>query len=402
MSESIWHRSECSPGRSYMLGTDPYVKYDDQEAIISTIKESLKKYINIKTAVRLTLDTDLSNAERTTIAVPFESGNEQLLTNLARTLSQTLMGYYISAEPKTSHFGISNLVLEGNLTSLLKREMEKLLVQIQERPDMAGRLLANVELSSNIPVPETGDIFLADTIRKGLDIHIGYRIFITGADINYTKIFIPVTAGKEIIDHIYYNLEQILHHNFVSYDESGDRYLSVSETLIFKDLEATLKRAKSKEMTRNKILNNLQFNTIEKQKIAPELEMLAGDSLYNFLNHIQDTKLQQATEQSRELYVSYLQEAVHALSETVEATASKEAKEAEEEAEKEPQKPVRRTREGSVPLPVGRQAVPGRRAPGVPQGGRVPIQPNSQVSLPPRETVRVPPPRVPMPEKVKV
>jgi hypothetical protein len=316
------------------------------------------------------------------------------------------MGYYISAEPKTSHFGISNLVLEGNLNSLLKREMEKLLVQIQERPDMAGRLLANVELSSNVPVPEPGDIFLADTIRKGLDIHIGYRIFITGTDINYTKIFIPLTAGKEIIDLIYYNLEQILHHNFIAYDESGDRYLSVSETLIFKDLEATLKRAKSKEMTRNKILNNLQFNTIEKHKLAPELEMLAGDSLYDFLNHIQDTKLQQATEQSRELYVSYLQEAVHTLSETVEATAGKEAKAAEEVAEKEPQKPVRRTREGSVPLPAGatsgHQAVPGRRAPGVPQRVRTPIQPNSQVSLPPRETVRVPPPRVPMPDKVKV
>lgn len=401
MSDSIWQRSDCGSGRSYMLGTEPYVKYDDQEAIISTVKESLKKFVNIKTAVRLTLDTELSNAERTIIAIPFESNDEQIVDNFARLITQSLMAYYISADPKTSHFGISNLLLEGKINSLLKREMEKLLQQFQERPDLAGRLLSNVELAGKVPVPEPGDIFLSETIRKGLDIHLGYRIFVTGVDVNYTKIFVPITAGKEVIDYLYYNLEQILHHNFISYDETGDRYLAITEPLVFKELEAVLKRAKTKEMTRNKILNNLQFNTIEKSKIVPELEMLAGDSLYDFLNHIQDTKLQKATERSRELYLSYLQEAVHSLAK--EMTVKKEAAE-EKTVEQVVQKPVRRTRSGSTSqssaaAPNHPPASSRGRVPGVRQQGGV------QVPQPPRENLRVPSrgqgEGVPSPDKVK-
>ncbi|MBU2644305.1 hypothetical protein KKI24_06310 [bacterium] len=401
MSESIWQRSECGPGRAYMLGTEPYVKFDDQETIITAIKDILKKYINIKTAVRLTLDTQLSNPERAIIAIPFESDDDQLLTNFAQILYQSLMGYYISADPHTSHFGIANLLLEGKLNSLLKREIELLLNRLQNRPDMAGRLLNNVELINKVPVPKTGDVFLAETIRKGLDIHIGYRIFVTGSDINYTKIFLPIRGGQDIIDHIYYNLEQILHHNFVTYDETGDRYLAINETLIFKDLEATLKRAKSKEMTRNKILNNLQFNTIATKEIVPELEMLAGDSLYDFLNHIQDTKLQNATEQSRELYVSYLQEAVHSLNEVL----GEEAEVPEEAVTAEASTPARRTREGSSPDRLSNQPPP-RRAPGVPQRGDRPSEERIQVPQPPTEHLRVPSSRQSestlSPEKVKV
>jgi len=375
-----------------MLGTDPYVKFDDQETVVTAIKENLRKFLNIKTAVRLTLDTELSNPERTIIAVPFQSGDEQILSNFAQLLYQSVLGYYISAEPHSSHFGIANLLLEGKLNSLYKRETEKLMAQLQDRPDMAGRLLENVEMVSKVPVPKPGDIFLSDTIKKGLDIHIGFRIFVAGSDINYTKVFLPIEGGQEIIDHIYYNLEQILHHNFITYDETGERYLSISETLIFKDLEATLQRAKSKEITRNKILNNLQFNTIEKKKIAPELEMLDGDSLNDMINQIQDTKLQEATKQSRELYVTYLREAVHVLEEIPEEKAV----EANEEAvDAEPAKPVKRTRAGSAPHPgdiaSSRQVPPQRSAPGLPQGGRV------QVPQPPRANVRVP-----VPEKVKV
>jgi len=399
MSESIWQRSDCSPGRAYMLGTDPYVKFDDQETIIEAIKETLRGFLNIKTAVRLTLDTELSNPERAILAVPFQSSDDQILTNFAQLLYQSVLGYYISAEPQSSHFGIANLLLEGKLNSLYKREAEKLLAQLQERPDMAGRLLNNVELVSKVPVPKPGDIYLSETIKKGLDIHIGYRIFIAGSDINYTKVFLPIASGQDIIDHIYYNLEQILHHNFITYDETGVGYLSVSETLIFKDLEATLQRAKSKEITRNKILNNLQFNTIEKEKIAPELEMLDGDSLHDLLNQIQDTKLQKATEQSRELYVTYLREAAHVPEDIPEENAE-DAKANEEIANAEPPKPVRRTREGSVAdTAANRQAQPQRNAPGQLQG-RV------QVPQRPSESLRVPSPAqgesTPSGDKVKV
>jgi hypothetical protein len=399
MSESIWQRSDCSPGRAYMLGTDPYVKFDDQETIIEAIKENLRGFLNIKSAVRLTLDTELSNPERAILAVPFQSGDEQILTNFAQLLYQSVLGYYISAEPRSSHFGIANLLLEGKLNSLYKRETEKLLGQLQDRPDMAGRLLSNVEMTSTVPVPKPGDIFLSETIKKGLDIHVGFRIFIAGSDINYTNIFLPIEGGRDIIDHVYYNLEQILHHNFITYDETGAGYLSISETLIFKDLEATLQRAKSKEITRNKILNNLQFNTIEKKKIAPELEMLDGDSLHDLLNQIQDTKLQKASEQSRELYASYLREAVHALEDIPEANAA-EAQAIEEIANAEPPKPVRRTREGFVAdTASNRQAQPLRNAPGLVQG-RV------QVPQRPSESLRVPSPAqgesTPAGDKVKV
>ena len=407
MSESIWQRSDCSPGRNYMLGTDPYVKFDDQETIIESIKESLRSFLHIKAAVRLTLDTELSNPERAIIAVPLQADDEQILSNFAQLLYQSVLGYYLSAEPRSSHFGIANVLLEGKLNSLYKREAEKLMGQLQERPDMAGRLLSHVEMVNKVPVPKPGDLFLSETIKKGLDIHIGFRIFIAGSDINYTKIFLPIEGGQDIIDHVYYNLEQILHHNFVTYDETGERYLSLSETLIFKDLEATLKRAKSKEITRNKILNNLQFSTIEKRKIAPDLEMLDGDSLLDLLNQIQDTKLQKATEQSRELYVTYLREAVHALDEMPEEEAS----EANEEiANAESMEPVRRTRAGSAQHPgdiaSASQVQPQRSAPGLPQGENNSLRGRVQVPQPPSENLRVPSPgqseSTPSPEKVKV
>ncbi len=394
MSESIWQRSDCSPGRAYMLGKDPYVKFDDQETIIEAIKENLRNFLNIKTAVRLTLDTELSNPERTILAIPFQSGYEQILANFAQLLYQSVLGYYISAEPRSSHFGIANLLLEGKLSSLYKRETEKLLAQLQDRPDMAGRLLSNIELVSKVPVPKPGDIFLSDTIKKGLDIHIGLRIFIAGSDINYTKVFLPFEGGQDIIDHVYYNLEQILHHNFITYDETGAGYLSISETLIFKDLEATLQRAKSKEITRNKILNNLQFNTIEKKNITPELEMLDGDSLHDLLNQIQDTKLQKATEQSKDLYVSYLREAAHVLEEIPEEKADEVNGKI---VDAEPPRPTRRTREGSAPQ---------RGAPGLPQQGDSLSQRRVQVPQRPSESLRVPSPGqgegTPSGDKVKV
>ncbi|NQU62996.1 MAG: hypothetical protein HQ517_01740, partial [SAR324 cluster bacterium] len=215
--------------------------------------------------------------------------------------------------------------------------------------------------------------------------------------INYTKVFLPIEAGQEIIDMVYYNLEQILHHNFITYDETGDRYLAINETLIFKDLEATLKRSKSKELTRNKILNNLQFNTIEKREIAPELEMLSGDKLHDLLNQIQDTKLQKATEQSREMYGSYLQEAVHSLGElsTEKVPGKEDGTHGDAVDEVEQTKPVGGSWKGSSQHAVHMS----QRRENVLQG-RV------QVPQPPDENRRVPSPgqsdNTLSPERVKV
>lgn len=336
MSNSIWQRESCNPGRRYMLGKDPFVKFDDQEEIISTIKEGLREFIHSEAAVRLTLDTPLSNPERVTIAIPFEADQELIVSNFAAVIYQSFMGYYISGEPQTSHFGITNLIIEGKFNSLLRREMEKLISQFQNRNDMAGRLLKNVEVKSQISVPKPGNCFLADTIKKGLDIHVGYRVVMTGENVNYSKLFLPLSAGQEIIDHVYYNLEQILHHNFVSYDETGDSYLNINDTLVFKDLEAILRRAKSKELTRNKILNNLQFNAFITKEDQSDLQsQLMGDRLYDYLNNIQDTKLKETTNQSRILFQSYTEESLN-VTEKPQALVEKSKKEVEEE----PQKPA--------------------------------------------------------------
>ncbi|MBU2512492.1 hypothetical protein KJ966_14245 [bacterium] len=304
MTETTWQKEECSPGRDYMLGRNPYVKYDDHEAIITTIVDGLRKFIHAEPAVRLTLDAENSDAERAILAIPFESDQESILLNFARIIYQSTMGYYISASPRTSHFGISNLLLEGNHNSLLRREMEKLIAQFQSRDDMAGRLIQNVTLVGKHAVPEPGETFLSETIRKGLDIHVGYRIHATGGNVNCSQIFLPIQTGSEIINQIYYNIERILHHSFVSYDENGESYLKITDTLIFKDLCELLKRSKTKELTRNKILNNLQFDTITKQESEEEKKLIIGDRLYDMLNHIQDTKLKEATDRSRDLYTA--------------------------------------------------------------------------------------------------
>ncbi len=310
MTETTWQKEECNPGRDYMLGKNPYVKYDDHEVIIATIVDGLRKFIHAEPAVRLTLDAENSDPERAILAIPFESDQESILQNFARMIYQSVMGYYISASPKTSHFGISNLLLEGNQNSLLRREMEKLITQFQSRNDMAGRLIQNVTLVGKYAVPEPGETFLSETIKKGLDIHVGYRIHATGENVNCTQIFLPIQTGSEIINQIYYNIERVLHHSFVSYDENGEGYLKITDTLIFKDLAELLKRSKVKELTRNKILNNLQFDTITKQESEEEKKQLIGDRLYDMLNHIQDTKLKEATDRSRDLYTANIKSTV--------------------------------------------------------------------------------------------
>ena len=306
MTESIWHKEECGPGRSYMLGKDPYIKYEDRETIISTIVNGLREVIHSEPAVRLSLDSPKSDAERAILAIPFETDQEVILLNLAKVLYQSFMGYYFSAVPKTSHFGITNMLFEGNVNSALRREVESFIAQLQTRPDMAGRILRDVTLVGKNPVPKSGDVFLSDTVKQGLDIHVGYRIYVTGESVNCVQIFLPVQTGAEIIDQIYFNIERMLHHNFITYDENGEGYLKVTDTLIFKELTELLKRSRTKEFTRNKILNNLQFDTVSKRDDEEEKKLLIGDRLYDVLNHIQDTKLQEATDRSRDLYTAMM------------------------------------------------------------------------------------------------
>lgn len=312
MTETIWQRETCSPGREYMLGTDPYIKYDDKQDIIAKLTANLKEFIHAEPAVRITLDAPTVNSGRTILAIPYESDQDKILVNFASIIYQTLMGYYISAEPKSSHFGIANLTIEGNTTSLLRREMEKLIDYFQNRSDIAGRLLKDVNITGKYQVPEPGDVFLSDTIKKGLDIHIGYRIFALGESVNCTRIFLPLNAGQDIINHVYYNIERILHQNFITYDENSEEYLKITESLVFKELESLIYRSQSKDMTRKKIINNLQFNTVFTPQVeesnATQVEF--HDKLYDLLNQIQDEKYKTVVQNSRDLYTSFLQQNV--------------------------------------------------------------------------------------------
>jgi hypothetical protein len=393
MSETTWHRDSCGPGRAYMLGKEPHIKYDDPAAIVASIVEGLRPYLNIETAVRLTLDGSLTNAERIIMAIPFEADHDGLLNNFAQVIYHSLMGYYVSADPRTAHFGIANLLIEGNANSLLRREIEKTIQQFHYRPDMAGRLIRNIEFSSPAPVPPSGDLYLAETIRKGLDIHVGYRVFAAGEDINYAMLFIPLPTGQEIIDLIYYNLEQILLHNFIAYDETGDRYLTLSETLVFKELEALLQRARSKTVTRHKILQNLQFDVIQKAITEETSLKLIGDRLYDFLNNIQDVKCQQASERSRDLLAAYLTEKIRVVREKtgdVVDTAGQTL--SDNQAPAVP--PLKRTREQLPPRPGTAPAVKSppptaRPAPDATTGQRR-LRPGTEVPAPPEEKRRVP------------
>lgn len=400
MNESMWQRETCGTGRKYILGSDPYVKYDDQEAIISTIVKGLKEFIHAKPAIRLTLDSELCNPERVILAIPFELDQESILNNFANIIYQSLMGYYFSAENQTSHFGIANLLIEGNFNSLLKREMEKLIRHSENRYDMAGRLLQNTEMVTKFPVPEAGKTYLSETIKKGMDIHVGYRIYASGANVNYAKIFLPLESGSEIIDYVYYNLEQILHHNFVSYDETGDKYLSLTETLIFKELEGILIRAKSKEFTRNKILNNLQLNTVLLREPALDQEYPCKDEIYDLLNHIQDPKLKKASFHSRGMYTAFMQETSNIIQ-----NISEEGSEDKKSSMRAGRNQItsartglglsQRTDQNGSVNGSQRTASPQARSEASPAARRTESRqrPRVQVPAPPEENLRVPPPR---------
>lgn len=384
MSESIWQREECSPGRRYMLGTDPYIKYDDPEVIIAKIVEGLKEFIHAEPAVRITLDSPLANKERLIIAVPFEADEELFVNNFAKVIHHSLIGYYISAEPQSTHFGIANLLIEGNFNSLLRREMEKLISQFQSRSDMAGRLLENVKLIGKMQVPAPGKTYLTETLQKGLDIHVGYRVYAMGNNVNYTKIFLPLETGKEIIDFIYYNLEQIIQQNFVTYDENGANYLNITESLVFRELEQILNRAKSKELTRKKIINNLQFNTMLIDSDRETDTSLIGDQVYDFLNQIQDKKLQVTTNRSKELYTIHTRETSSTLKQLpMSLEEIEQQKEKEEEA-------VKAAPPDHATLFSARETARQRVSPpaGRPRAARQPVQ----VPTPPDRGSRVPTP----------
>jgi len=305
MSTTLWHTENCGDGRQYMLGHETAeVKYPDQAAIIQKIEEGIRPHLFAEPAIRLTLDAEAADPERVILSIPCDSDQDLIIQNFAQSIYTSIMGYYASAEPRTSHFGISHSILDGQFNSLLRREIERHFSQIQSRPEMAARVLEGVGIQAQVPNINKEQNQLSETLSKGLNIYVGYRIHAFGELINNAQMFVPMQGGEEIIELVYSNIEQLISQNFLSYDESGDKYLEISDTLIFKELASILQRSRLKENTRKKILNHLGGNQFFLSTDQPQEGSVHGDSLYDTLNNVQEVKLQAAALASSKLYAS--------------------------------------------------------------------------------------------------
>ncbi|MCH8842402.1 MAG: hypothetical protein IID61_05420 [SAR324 cluster bacterium] len=303
MTESAWHLPSHGPGRLYQQGRDLTIKFEDRDSVTASIAEQLKTFLHIESSVRLLLDSERVNAAQTVITVPFEGDNDTIFDNLATLIFDQIWGYYLSAEPKTTHYGLTHLMFEGNTTSLVRREAEKFLAIVNSRNDIAGRVLRNYRMACDIPAFNR-DIYLKQVVRDSLDIHLGVRIFNRGEGVNRITVFVPITAGDAAIDRLYYNLEHIIHQNLVAYDEIHDHYLPVSEELILREVEAVLLRARSKGNTRKKLVNGLKFHTVVMEDPALINHISLADLYYDKINRID--LLEEAAQRSREMFASAL------------------------------------------------------------------------------------------------
>ena len=306
MEYSAWHRYDYSLGRQFYNHKDIYIKHDQSEVIKDRICEIIKEIILIESAVRITTDTTQCESERVIIAVPYEPPAEKIIRNFSDLLLTNFMAYYHNGNHKTEHFGIANEVLEGRLNTFAIREIEKLFDQTKDRNDIAGKWLRDANFpKTNVKSP--GDNYMRSVLIEGVDITLGYRIVLYGNKVHSKSMFIPIPDGADVIEQIYYNIEHIIHHNFVTYDENNPRdYLKVTDTLIFKELVGLMKRAKDKEIVRKKILNNTKFKTILNDDSSALYGKLVGDTVYDTLNHVDDPVIREASDRSRELFNSFM------------------------------------------------------------------------------------------------
>ena len=316
MTQSVWHREKCGPGREYILGHETSNKehFKPEAEVIKSILDDIQGYLVVEPAIRLSLDSPQVNPERVILALPADGAKQQVLENFAAELYHSINGYYLGADPKSTHFGISHLIFEGKVNNFIKREAEKLFSKIATRADLAARVLENAELNTNINVGEPGANHLTDTVKKALNIYVGYRLYLHGDGVNKTQMFLPLEGGDNIIDLVYSNLEQILNQNFLSYDESGANYLHITEGLVYKELECLLQRSKDKENTRKKILTNIEYNLVFSSDPRAEFGDHAGDHLYDSINKVDDETLKESAKLSSELYASVITKSSESLS----------------------------------------------------------------------------------------
>ena len=304
-TEFEFHRQFCSGGRSYFLGKDIYTRYREIDKIKKLIKENIRQYILIDAAVRITLDTPDVEGERLIISTPFLADSDVIISNIVDLLYTNLQSYYISANNKLVHYGISNIVMEGFDSSALRRELELVCNSISRRQDIAGRALIKVNFE-NIQHIMRKKFLFSSALTDKLDIHLGYRIVLYGNNINSQNFFIPIMNDNGVLQQIYNNLETILHHNFVTYDENAQQgYLRLSNNLIMKEMVSLLRRAKDKENIRKKIIHGIKFSTVLTNDPLKRYGELAGDYVYDTINQVDNKSLMEASDRSRALYDTF-------------------------------------------------------------------------------------------------
>jgi hypothetical protein len=95
----------------------------------------------------------------------------------------------------------------------------------------------------------------------------------------------------------------ILDH-LVSFDETHDHYLPVSEELVCRELESLIQRSRRKGNTRKKLVNGLTVNTVLLDDPTSIHSISLADLYYDKLNRID--LLDEASARSRDLYAANL------------------------------------------------------------------------------------------------
>ena len=300
MTEALeWHTSPKSPGRLYQCSNDLVPRYEEVQHIVDQIRNNLKNFLQLETSVRLLCDGPTTNPTTTVVSVPFEGDFEKIYENLGLIIFQQAWGYYLSADSKGTHHGLTNLVFDGNETSLIRRETEKFLDMLSSRYDLAYRIMNGFHMACEMPEFER-DIYFRDTTSKFLDIHLGVRMFTHGEGVSRSTVFLPIKAGKEAIDRIYYNLESMVINNLVAFDETHDHHLPVSEELLCREVEGVLVRARRKGNTRKKLIHGLTMNTVLLEDPSMVHHISLADLYYDKINRID--LLDEASARSRDLF----------------------------------------------------------------------------------------------------
>jgi hypothetical protein len=258
------------------------IKFEDSESLILKIVKNLKPIVSIDTVVRLMMDTNKTAGNSGILTVPFKIDCDIVYHNIARLLYDSFIAYYLKNNPNTSHFGLASTTLEGSTTSLLFRKTERLIKLASNREDIAGRFIRGVMFSVEAPETDSPTPVFTETLLKGLDIHLGLDIAIYGASLNYGRIFIPIRAGGKVIEKVYHNLEQMIQQKLITYDEVNDKYLKISESLLFKEVEEIVTHLRYKINTRRKLLADLKANTVY-------LGRSDDDDRFNLENEVQLT-----------------------------------------------------------------------------------------------------------------